>query len=144
MAEEIEVVAYKRRPGVVTFIGVVMYIQAAIAAVAAIVVFLERNNQSFQQLVGRTANELLGTAIGEAIIAVLLAVVAGALLSGAKWARFAVALVEGLRLVFSIWAVYAHIGGGFQWNALITAAIALFVLWALYGNKESDEYFSNL
>lgn len=144
MAEEIEVVSYQRRPGVITFIGVVMYIQAAIAAVIAIVAFLERNSSGFQEITGQSANELIGTAIGEAILAVLLAIVAAALLSGAKWARFAVALVEGLRLVFAIWAMIAHLGGGFQWNALITAGIALFVLWALYGNKESDEYFSNL
>lgn len=131
-----------RRPGVITFIGVVLYIQAAIAAMLAIFLFFERNSTNIQGVTGQSGSALLGLAIGEAIMALILAVVAGALMSGAVWARFAVALVQGLRLVFSIWAMIAHIGGGFQWNAIITAGIALFVLWALYGNKESDEYFA--
>ncbi len=85
-------------------------------------------------IAGSTAH-LECVVIGEVIAAILLFLVASAIMSGAKWARVAVAIVLGIRLAFATYWMIVHIGGGLQWNAIVSAGIAIFVLWALYGNK---------
>jgi hypothetical protein len=130
-----------RRPGVVTFVGVVLYIKAAIALVVAIAIFFNRDNADFASITGRDSDWLTGTAVGELIVAVLLLLVAAAIMSGAKWARLAVAIVIGIRMAVAVYWMIVHFGGGLQWNALLTVGIGIFVLWALYGNDASDRYF---
>lgn len=130
-----------RRPGVVTFVGVVLYIKAAIAVVVAIALFFNRDNSDFMSVTGRDSDWLTGTAVGEIIVAVLLFLVAAAIMSGAKWARLAVAIVLGIRMAVAVYWMVVHFGGGLQWNALLTVGIGIFVLWALYGNDASERYF---
>ncbi len=129
------------RPGVVTFVGVVLYIKAILAAVVALALVIERNNDELLSVMGQTSDTILYAAIGEVIAAILLFLVASAIMSGAKWARLAVAIVLALRLGFATYWMIAHIGGGLQWNAILSAGIAIFILWALYGNKDSEKYF---
>ena len=130
-----------RRPGVVTFVGIVLYIKAALAAVVALALVIERNNDELLSAMGQTSDQIWYVVAGEVVAALLLLWVASAIMSGAKWSRLAVAIVLGLRLAFATYWMIAHIGGGMQWNAVLSAGIAIFVLWALYGNHESQEYF---
>ena len=131
------------RPGVVTLIGVVIYIQAAIAAIIAVMAFVNRDDPHWQEQTGQTPEALLGTAIGEAILALILAGVAMRLMSGSRGARGLVAFVMGLRIAFASWAMLAHHGGGVFGTSAVTIVIALFVLWALYGNQASEDYFGD-
>ena len=130
-----------RRPGVVTFIGVVLYIKAAIALVIGVALLVEKNNSALLEATGRDGDYILGTAIGEFIFAALLFLVASSIMSGAKWARLATAIVVGLRIAVVSWWMITHVGGGLQWNAIISVGIGIFVLWALYGNDKSEAYF---
>lgn len=90
---------------------------------------------------GRDGDYILGTAIGEFIVAALLFLVASAIMSGAKWARLVTAIVVGLNIAVVSWWMITHFGGGLQWRALITVGLGIFVLWALYGNDQSEAYF---
>jgi hypothetical protein len=128
-----------KRPGVVTFVGVVLYIKAAIAAVIGIALLIDRGQ--LEEVTGQSSDALLVTAIVELILAVLLFLVALAIMSGAKWARLAVAIVYGIRIAAASWWMITHIGGPFQWNAIIQIGVGIFVLWALYGNDKANEYF---
>jgi hypothetical protein len=130
-----------RRPGVVTFVGVVLYIKAAIAAIVGIALLVEKNNSALLEATGREGDYILGTAIGEIILAGLLFASAWYLMSGAKAARLVVAIVVGLRMVTATWFMITHFGGHMNWNAIIAVGIGVFVLWALYGHQESDAYF---
>ena len=38
-------------------------------------------------------------------------------------------------------AVFAHHVGGYVYRGVFTLFVGVFVLWALYGNEESDRYF---
>ena len=138
MSETMEIT---KRPGVVTFVGVVLYIQAFFALIIGIALLVERNNSQLLDLTGRDADYITTTAIVEIIIAVLLFLVASSLLSGAKWARLVVAIVAGIRMVVAGYWLIAHFGGGLQENALLQVGIGIFVLWALYGNDKSAAYF---
>lgn len=130
-----------RRPGVVTFVGIILYIQAFIALAFGAVAFIERNNEKLQLVTGNSDSDLIVFAIVEFIIAIALALVASGILSGAKWSRFLVAVVVGVRMVVAAWWMIAHHAGGFHTGGLITVGIGIFVLWALYGHKESDEFY---
>jgi hypothetical protein len=129
------------RPGVLTFVGIVLYIKAALAAVVALALLIERNNDELLSVMGQTSDTIAYAVIGEVLAAVLLFIVASAIMNGLKWARLAVAIVLGLRLAFATYWMIVHIGGGLQWHAILSAGFAIFVLWALYGNKESEAYF---
>ena len=135
--------ARTRRPGVITLIGIILYIQAAIAAIIAVMAFINRDDPHWQESTGQSADALLGTAIGEAILAVVLFAVAANLMSGSRGARTLVGIVMGLRIAFAAWAMLAHHGGGVFATSAVTILIALFVLWALYGHEASEDYFGD-
>ena len=130
------------RPGVVTFVGVVLYIKAVVAVVVGIALILERNNSPLQSVTGQDSDFLLWTGIGEIAVGVLLFFVASSVMAGTKWGRLLVAIVVGIRLVVLGYWLVAHLGGGIHWNAVINAGIGIFVLWALYGNEKSQAFYA--
>jgi hypothetical protein len=133
-----------RRPGVVSFIGIILYIQAFMAAVAAISLLIWRDDvldfleQQGSPLTGAALN---GTVIGEAIAAVLLFVVGSGIMRGSNGFRLFVAIVEGLAMALAVYTLVAHHVGGYVYRSTFTLFVGVFVLWALYGNEESDRYF---
>lgn len=135
--------AKPRRPGVVSLVGIVIYIQAILAGAVAVLAFINRNDAHWQEQTGQSADALLGVAIAEGIIALVLLAVAASIMSGSRGARALVAAVMMLRIGVAAWAMLAHHGGGVFGTSVITILIALFVLWALYGNTESDSYFES-
>ena len=130
------------RPGVVTLVGIVVYINAAIAAVNAVGTFLNRNDAAWQSAYNASESELLTLAIIEGALAVLLFAVGSGVMAGVKWARLAVGVVVGLRLAALSWFMLTHLGNGaFTFSTVIALALGLFVLWALYGKDESEAYY---
>lgn len=136
-------VARTKRPGLVTLIGIIIYVQAVIAAVVAVMAFFNRDDSYWQTQTGQSADGLLTVAIVEAILAVILFLVAARLMAGARGARTLVAVVMVLRIAAGVWAMLAHHAGGIFGTAGITVLIALFVLWVLYGHDASEEYFGD-
>jgi hypothetical protein len=141
-AERMSTAMAPKRPGVVTLVGILVLINAALAAIGAIATFFNRDDGRWQEIYGATSDELMIAAIVEAVLAVLLVLVGTGVLSGAKWARLAAAIVVGLRIIGLSWYMVSHLGeGAFAWNTMISLGIGLFVLWALYGNDESQRYY---
>ena len=130
------------RPGVVTFIGVILYIQAVAAAAFGIVAFLERNNEDFQLISGQSDSDLIVFAIVELVFALVLALVASGVMNGASWARMLVGIVAGFRFAVLAWWMITHHAGGVHTAALVQMGIYVFVLWALYAHKDSEAYFN--
>jgi O-antigen/teichoic acid export membrane protein len=129
------------RPAVITLVGIVLYIWAAMAAIEAVALFLNRDNDVWKATYG-TTDEITIVAVASAVLALLLFAVASGILSGTRWARIAVAIVVGLRLAALSWFMLSHLGGGaFTWSTVLSLALGLFVLWALYGKDESVTYF---
>ena len=133
-----------RRPGVVSFIGVVMYIQGFLAAVAAVAMLIWRDDVlDFLEKEGSPLSDgaFTGTIIGEAIAAVLLIFVANGIMRGSKGMRLLVAIVQCFAMALAIYGLIAHHVGGYVYRGVFSLFLGLFVLWALYGNEESDRYF---
>ena len=133
------------RPGVVTFVAVIAYIQSFLAAVAAVSLLIWRDDiGDFLESQGAghfNNNQLLSTAIGEIVVAVLLFLVAGGLMRGSKNWRIFVVIVEAIAMALAVYALIAHHTGGYTYRAVFTLGIGIFVIWALYGNKESQDFF---
>ena len=133
-----------RRPGVVSFIGIILYVQAFLAAIAAISLLIWRNDVlDFLEKEGSpvTSGSLNGTVIGEAIAAVLLFAVGSGIMRGSNGYRLFVAIVQGLAMALAVYTLIAHHVGGLVYRSVFTLFVGVFVLWALYANEESDRYF---
>ncbi len=133
-----------RRPGVVSFIGVILYVQAFLAAMAAVAMLIWRDDVlDFLEKEGSPLADggLTTTIIVEAIAAVLLFVVANGIMRGSKGIRLFVAIVQCVSMAGAIYILVAYHVGGYVYRAVFSLFVGVFVLWALYGNDESDRYF---
>lgn len=135
-----------RRPGVVTFIAAILFIQAAMAVTATVTMLISRGPiLDFLEKEGSplSSGAFTGTIIAEAVSAVLLVMVASGLMRGSKGIRLFVAIVQGVTMAFAMYILVAHHVGGYMYRAVFSLFVGVFVLWALYGNDESDEFFES-
>lgn len=126
-----------RRPGVITFIGWLLLIKSAMAAVAAIFAFFG----IFTDNTGLTDAQLITVGVVEAGIAVLYLWAGNSLLVGNKNARTFVGVVIGIRLVATSIVLLTHHQGGYLAVSLFGAAIGVIALYALFVDKDSEAYF---
>ncbi len=132
-----------RRPGVITFIGVIMIIQATMSVVSGIVLAALSGQQRIIDETTIDRAGLITAGIVSLIIGAIILLVALALLRGSKGARILVTIVQVIAVASAAWTMFTHHTGAFLFQGLITTAIAIFVLWALY-NERSEEYFNSL
>ena len=52
-----------------------------------------------------------------------------------------VAIVQGIAMAFAVYTLIAHHVGGLVYRSVFTLFVGVFVLWALYGNDQSDRFF---
>ncbi len=128
------------RPGTITFIGILLYIKAVIAAVAAFALIFGKDSEVAANA-GLTSDNLLYSGIAEAIAAVFLVIAAWYLMSGSKGARIVVAVVVAFRLAVLVWVMLTHHTGGAAGHGIVSALFAVLILWMLYGDQRSEEYF---
>jgi hypothetical protein len=132
-----------RRPGVVTFIGVIMFIQATLTVVSGIVLVALSGEQRILDETSVDRTGLITAGIVSLVIGGIIFLVALSLLRGGKGARILVTIVQVIAVASAAWTMFTHHTGAFLFQGLITTAIAIFVIWALY-NERSEEYFDGL
>jgi hypothetical protein len=135
-----------KRPGVVTFIGVILYIQAVLAAVAAVMAFAYKTRLAdaitAQGGVDFSDDNVIWLGVIEAITAVVLFLVAAGIMRGSRGYRLFVAIVEGFRMATAFFYMLWHHDGPFIESGIVTILIGAFVIWALYHEK-ADEFFES-
>jgi hypothetical protein len=130
-----------KRPGVITLIGFLLLIGAAFTGVAGVVTIAFRNVDSVLESTGATTSELLIAGIVLLVVAAVQGLVGAGILAGSRVARGIVAFVQVVHVMAAAWLMFTHHTGAFLYQGLITVAIALFVLWALF-NERADEYYA--
>ena len=129
-----------KRPGVITFIGVIMLLQATLTLVGGIVVLALSTQDRIMEQTSLSTSELVTSGVVSLIIGGIVLLVTLALLGGNKGARLLVTIVQILAVAVASWSMFTHHSSAFLFQGLITTAIAIFVLWALY-NERSDACF---
>ncbi len=132
------------RPGVVSFIAVIMYIQAALAVIAGVSLIIWRNDVLDwleQEGAPLSSGGLTGTIIAEFVAAALLFIAAAGLMRGSSGWRLVIAVVQGIAMALAVYTLIAHHVGGYVYRSVFTLFIGVFVLWALYGNDQSERFF---
>lgn len=127
------------RPGVISLVIIVVWIQAAIAAVLGLTQLILRDDADFQARVGQDADQLLTSAIIELVLAAVLILVALGLGRGSRSVRTLVAVVMSARIAYSIFVMISQTGGAVA-AAAVTIGISMFVLWALYDSEDASAY----
>jgi O-antigen/teichoic acid export membrane protein len=133
-----------RRPGVVSFIGVILYIQGFLSAVLAVSMLIWRSDiLDYLDKEGSPISDgsFTATILAEAIIAVLLIIVANGIMRGSNGMRLLVAIVQALSMASAVYILVAHHTGGLVYHAVFSLFVGVFILWALYGHDESDRFF---
>jgi hypothetical protein len=130
----------QKRPGVITFIGYLMVLQAAFGGIAGIVLIAARGAASAVDATGATEFELLVAGILMLIVAAIQGLVGLGILGGSRLARGIVAVVQVANVMTASYLMFTHHTGAFLYSGLITVAVAVFVLWALF-NERADEYY---
>lgn len=133
-----------KRPGIVTLIVVYLWVVAIAAALVGIVLVIGQASDDVIAETGRTSSELLTMGIVELVIAVLVAAAALALGSGSRTARSFVAAVMVIRISATVFIVALNHTTGYLLAGLVHVVLPFFVLWALYGNDQTEAYFGDL
>ena len=131
-----------RRPGLVTFIGVLIVIQGVFTAVEAIVSIAYRGNDRLERELRLDSGDMLISGITYGIVAIVLLAVGIGLLQGSRFSRVLVAVVQAFNVAVVTWAMFVHHTGAYLLAGAIAIAWALFILWALF-NERADEYFDS-
>ena len=94
-----------RRPGVVTFIAVIMYIQAALAVIAGVSLIIWRNDVLDwleQEGAPLSSGGLTGTIIAEFVAAAILFLAAAGLMRGSSGWRLVIAIAQGFAMALAV------------------------------------------
>lgn len=132
-----------KRPGTVTLIGVVLYFQAAMAAVVGIVMIAFKTRLegvAVNNNVTLSSESILATGIVEIALALVLLFVASGIMRGSKGYRTFVAIIEIVRAGTALFFMLFHHEGAYIESGFLTILVSLFVLWALY-HERSEEWF---
>lgn len=130
-----------QRPGVITFIGIIMLIQAALNLVAGVVMIALNSQQRIIDETNLTSGELITSGIISLVVGAIVGAVTLALLAGSRVARGLVAAVQVLLVISATWHMFFNHTGAWLFSGLLQVAIAVFVLWALY-NEKADAYYA--
>ena len=130
-----------QRPGVITFIGVIMLIQAVLNLVAGVVMIALNGQQRIIDQTNLTSGELVTSGIISLIVGAIVGLGTLALLGGARVARGIVAAVQVILVISATFHMFFNHTGAWLFSGLLQIAIAVFVLWALY-NERSDAYYA--
>jgi hypothetical protein len=135
-----------KRPGIVTFVGVVILLQSFLNLVAGVVLLAFRDDvQSYLAENGADLSDgaATGSAIGSFIAALLLLVVGAGILRGSRGWRLFVVIVEGFNMAVALFLMIAHPHGSYFSQGIVTLLVGFFVIWALYGHDKSEAYFES-
>ena len=129
------------RPFGVTVVVVLMWIQGIFEVLAGLALLLERDDvdlRSHLEASSGTVGALGVLMLVAGAITILLATMLG---RGSNFVRLLVGFISAINLGSAVWGIIAFAGTG-RLNSLFQAIVALAVLYILFGNRDSQEFFS--
>ena len=130
-----------KRPGIITFLGVLGFISGIFKLLLGLVIVLDTNRVEAFATEGATNGVLLGVGVGMMLLGAFTLFLANSLLSGQKWAQVWYGIVFTINLVVGIVTTFTHTGDA-RWSALASAIIAFIVLQMVFSDR-AQEYFES-
>jgi len=129
-----------KRPGSVTFVGVLLILHATFVLVGGLLAISLRVQDRLLDQSNLSRSDLLGAGLGSFISGAVILLVAWGIFSGSRAARLAVTVVEILVVAVSAWQMFWFSTSYFVYQGLASIGIAILVLWSLY-NGRADQYY---
>jgi holin-like protein len=129
-----------RRPVGVTVIVVLLWIQGLFGIVGGLILFFERNNADVIREVNASSGTIGAPGIIVVIVGIATLLVAVLLAQGSNFARWLVAIISVVDLATAVYYFFA-LSSVVRDNAIIQALIAIIVLYFLFGERGSREFF---
>lgn len=129
------------RPFVVGLVSVLMWIQAATAAIAGVVILVERDDAQARIDTDLSSASLAWVGVWTIVWAVFTALLAYWLWKGSNVVRYLVGFVMVLWIAGGLWALIAFDGHS-RTSGLLQALIAVVVLWGLFGTEKARRFFA--
>jgi hypothetical protein len=128
-----------RRPGGVTLIAVIMFLQAIAGIGVGIALIVERNNSWFLDHTNRKVDEILAYGVVGIVWGVIVLLVGMGIWWGRNWARYLVGVVEALSIASGVYLL-ARSGSANVGSGVAQIAMGLVILYLLFNNRASG-YF---
>ncbi len=128
------------RPGGVTLIMVLAIIGGIFEILGGIWIIIDRADHRLLNHSNLTENGLLGAGIVAILFGTIWILVALALGRGSRGARLVFGILAVLNLASGLYALVA-LHGEQQWSGAFQTAIAIIVLYLLYGSERDREFF---
>jgi hypothetical protein len=130
----------RHRPVGVTILVVLLWIQAVLQVIGGLVLIFARNDDDILGQASLSSSEMLWLGIGAIIIGLITALIANAVGRGSGFARGVVAFFAILNLITGIVEIFS-ISGHLIASGLMTILVAVVVLYILFGERGSREFF---
>jgi len=130
------------RPGGITLLFVLGLIQGVSAIILGLVLVLDKSDENLINESGMTENTLLGTGIGIMIVGAIFVLLSFALRNGNNTVRWLFGIVTMAQVAGGIWGLFA-LHGEQQLSAASSVTFGLVILWILFGNERTDEFFTH-
>lgn len=130
-----------RRPVGVTVLVILVVIQGIVAVITGFSILSARNDSSYLAVHSLTRSQVTISAwltIGIGVITILVGLGLG---TGSRVARFLVGVFTILVLAGDVYVITKY-SGGQQAGAIVSAVVAVVVLYLLYVNKRDREFFA--
>lgn len=131
----------RRRPFGVSVLVVLVWLQALLQIGGGVLLIFVRNDGDVLSETSLTSDELLAVAIGLIIVGLITALVASALGHGSNFARWLVAILTLLNLGGGIYQL-TSVNGQNEISAIASIVVALVVLYILFAERGSREFFT--
>ncbi len=140
MAAQPATTAPTYRPGGITLIMVLAIIGGIFEILGGIWIIIDRADHRLLNHSNLTENGLLGAGIVAILFGTIWILVALALGRGSRGARLVFGILAVLNLASGLYALVA-LHGEQQWSGAFQTAIAIIVLYLLYGSERDREFF---
>jgi hypothetical protein len=132
----------RRRPLGVTIAGYLGVIEGFLTIAIGIFVLIDNDDAALQEKSELTSSELIANGIIAILIGLIIIGLALALFQGSEVVRFLYGVFALFHLGYSVYALIA-LHGEQRLIAAFSSAISVFILWALFVDKEAQEYFGS-
>ncbi len=128
------------RPGGITLLVVLGWIQGLLALAAGLFLILDKNSQELQDKAEMSADQLVSTGVAAIVFGGAVLILASMLGRGNTVVRWLFGLLVVVNVGIGIWGLFG-LHGEQQLSAALSVVFGLLILWLLFGPERTDRWF---